>query len=381
MKKPLYPPIIVALGDICRIGPIGLDIEEGGEEMSISTACDFFIQWHLTERCNLRCRHCYQTGEKSDEMSLPEMKEFIGEVSDMLDAWADAYGIDFARSFSITGGEPFLHQDLFEILEETRRRGFDVSLLTNGILIDEERARLLAWLGVSGVQVSVEGPENIHDAIRGKGSYAASLRGVGCLLDEGIRVTLNVTLSDVNAGYLSEMVDLASSLGVQRLGFSRLVPSGRGLEMLDRMLMTDRLKELYGTVFSLTAKGIEIVTGDPVASQFTSSIGNGEDGPIPLGGCAAGVSGLTVLPDGTITPCRRLPIPIGNVRKDSLREVWINSNVLTSLRDKSKYKGKCGRCRRWSACRGCRAIAYACSQSKGGDDFLAEDPQCFIADA
>jgi radical SAM protein with 4Fe4S-binding SPASM domain len=99
---------------------------------------------------------------------------------------------------------------------------------------------------------------------------------------------------------------------------------------------------------------------------------------IPAGGCAAGVSGLTILPDGTITPCRRLPIPIGNARTDSLREVWATSSVLNRLRDKSAYKGKCKKCIRWFQCKGCRAIAYAYSQSKGKGDFLAEDPQCFI---
>lgn len=91
--------------------------------------------------------------------------------------------------------------------------------------------------------------------------------------------------------------------------------------------------------------------------------------------CQAGISGLTLLPDGTIMPCRRLNVPIGNVRKDSLREVWVSSEVLQQLRNKEIYKGKCGICRRWATCRGCRAIAYAHS-----GDLLTEDPQCFISE-
>ncbi|HYA31436.1 MAG TPA: SPASM domain-containing protein [Thermodesulfovibrionales bacterium] len=101
-------------------------------------------------------------------------------------------------------------------------------------------------------------------------------------------------------------------------------------------------------------------------------------GVVPKGGCAAGVSGFTILPDGTMLPCGRLPVQIGNVRKDSLREVWATSRVLVALRDKGRYKGKCGRCRRWADCRGCRAIAYAVSRANGRNDMLAEDPQCFI---
>ncbi len=128
----------------------------------------------------------------------------------------------------------------------------------------------------------------------------------------------------------------------------------------------------------MNTNGVEIVTGDPVASQMSCRPENNDLSSIPSGGCAAGVSGLTILPDGTITPCRRLHIPIGNVRQDSLREIWASSSVLKLLRDRSSYNGKCGNCDRWTVCRGCRAIAYAYSRSKGKNDFLAEDPQCFI---
>lgn len=345
--------------------------------MSISKGIDFFVQWHLTERCNLRCRHCYQSENYSDELSLAEIKDVAGEISDTITAWSETYGVAFSPSMNITGGEPFLHEDIFEILEDLRRRGFGIYILSNGILITRKIAKLLSWLGVRGVQVSIEGPEKVHESIRGRGSFAAALKGIGNLLDSGIKVTLNVTLSEINADQFMDIVDLSSSLGVQRLGFSRLVPSGRGTELLDRMLSPGRLEDLYKAVFSLNIKGLDLVTGDPVASQMSND-GSTDAGDVPVGGCAAAVSGLTILPDGTVTPCRRLPIPIGNVREDSLREMWAVSEVLGSLRDRSRYKGKCGACNRWAQCRGCRAIAYAYSRAKGENDHLAEDPQCFI---
>jgi radical SAM protein with 4Fe4S-binding SPASM domain len=280
----------------------------------------------------------------------------------------------------VTGGEPFLRNDLFDILAEIGGRGFDIYLLTNGTVIDNARAARLYDLGVKGVQVSIEGPEDIHDSIRGKGSFARSVTGVRRLLENGLRVTLNTTLSELNAGGFMDMISLASSLGVQRLGFSRLVPSGRGMEMMDKALNAERVKSLYEKIFAVKPTGLEIVTGDPVASQMACPPPEAADPgtSVASGGCAAGISGLTFLADGTITPCRRMPVPIGNIRTDSLREVWATSEVLEQLRDRSRYKSRCGSCKRWSTCRGCRAIAYAWSRAKGQDDILADDPQCFI---
>ena len=346
--------------------------------MSINHSLDFFIQLHLTERCNLYCKHCYQTGKRVDEMSLTELKEAINEVSETLKEWKQAYDIDYSSSFNVTGGEPFLRKDLFDILAEISNQGFDLYVLTNGILVDEKKAKSLSETGVRGIQVSMEGPEKIHESIRGKGSYSASVKGIKHLVDAGLQVTLNVTLSSVNASYFMDMIELSLTLGVQRIGFSRLVPSGRGEGMLKDMLSAETVRVLYKKIFSLCTDKLEIVTGDPVASQSIKANSRNDNGSMPLGGCAAGVSGLTILPDGTLVPCRRLHIPIGNIRKDSLREVWTTSEILEALRDRSRYKGKCGKCKRWANCRGCRAIAYAFSRANGKDDFLTEDPQCFI---
>jgi len=346
--------------------------------MSINHVFDFFIQWHLSEKCNLHCRHCYQTGTGNTELPLSEIKEIIGEIAGTLSVWKKLYGVSFSPSFNITGGEPLLRRDLFDILSDITEHGFDTYLLTNGTLIDKKKAGELNALGVKGVQVSIEGTEATHESIRGKGSYYASINGVRSLLDAGLKVTLNVTLSALNADDFMALIGLSSDLGVHRLGFSRLVPSGRGGALLNEMLPADTVKTLYERIFSANTGSPEIVTGDPVASQLLTKTDTGDFGNIPTGGCAAGISGMTILPDGTLLPCRRLHVPIGNIRKDSLREVWATSDVLNALRDRKRYKGKCGACNRWAHCRGCRAIAYAYSISKGRPDILAEDPQCFI---
>jgi AdoMet-dependent heme synthase len=345
--------------------------------MAIRHSHDFLIQWHLTERCNLRCSHCYQTGRKTAELSLSVIEDVTAEIADMFREWSEIYEIEFSPSFNLTGGEPFLRQDIVEILRMIGNRGFEIYLLSNGTLIDMDKAKALSDCGIKGVQVSLEGPENIHDSIRGKGSFSSSLSGITDLLKEEIPVTVNMTLSDLNAGFFTDMIGLASSLGVQRLGFSRLVPSGRGMKLVNSMLDAKRVRKIYEDIYSAAHQGIEIVTGDPVANQMHIPP-ESSSSDIPSGGCAAGISGLTILSDGTITPCRRMPIPVGNVIKDSIREIWTASPVFARLRDRNSYKGRCGVCRRWSNCRGCRAIAYACSQAYGRKDFLVEDPQCFI---
>ncbi len=342
-----------------------------------SQPMEFFFQWHLTERCNLRCIHCYQEGGKVKELSLSQAKRIVTIAHNTILSWSDTYEITFSPSFNVTGGEPFLSPFLPDILRHMKTKGFDIYLLTNGTMIDREKAHMLAEIPIQGVQVSVEGPEAIHNQIRGKGSFRKTMNGISHLLESGLIIALNVTLSEINCRHVKDLVELTSSIGAQRLGFSRLVPYGRGKDLIDNIIPQDKLRQIYEDIFSIKNSKVQIATGDPVASQIGTETDDGRT-DIPLGGCAAGVSGITILSDGTLTPCRRLGIPIGNILKDSVREIWATSPVLESLRTKTAYKGKCGICARWSQCRGCRAIAYAYSSAKGIGDYLAEDPQCFI---
>jgi AdoMet-dependent heme synthase len=310
-------------------------------------------------------------------MAANEIDKTISILSETIRQWSELYEIVFSPSINVTGGEPFLRKDLGQILASLRRNNFDLFILTNGTLIKEREAALLTEVQVKRVQVSLEGPETVHDNIRGKGSFKAAIRGVTHLLSQDLKVTLNLTLSSLNIDYLEEIARLGASAGVQRVGFSRLVPSGRGLGLINSMLSKDRIKEAYARIQAINISGVEIVTGDPIYSCANDSA-LPENSAVPFGGCAAGVSGLTILPDGTLLPCRRLNIPLGNILKDNLRTVWATSSVLSELRNKNKYKGKCGTCAQWARCRGCRAIAYQYSVLQGKGSYLSEDPQCFI---
>ncbi|HWR73049.1 MAG TPA: radical SAM protein, partial [Nitrospirota bacterium] len=341
----------------------------------------FLIQWDLTERCNLRCRHCRQEDALLPEMPFPSIMEAFQEITDTAHAREDASGMPFVPRFTITGGEPFLRNDLARVLEMLTRPNFEVFLCTNGTLVDRDRARMLADQGIAGVQVSIEGPDDIHDSLRGEGSFDRAIDGIDHLLDAGLKVTVHVALSKLNAHCMMKVVAFASHMGVHRIGCSRLLPCGRGGALTIPTLSPDEIKALYRSLFALELRNIEIVSGDPLAAlekpngpakgRGKRRNGHGNE-PVPSGGCTAGVSGITVLSDGTMVPCRRLGIRLGNLRDDSLREIWAASPVIEALRSRDRYPGRCGRCSRWEHCRGCRAIAYAASALQGRPDFLAD---------
>lgn len=340
------------------------------------TPYDFFVQWHLTERCNLRCRHCYQSGQVP-EMGYEEVCRAVDNVRSAIQSWVTEYEMQMSPSFHFTGGEPFLRQDLFEILRYVRDCGFSVSLMSNGTLIDSNIARRIREAGVNDVQISLDGLEVTHNRLRGKGAYRRTLQGMGNLVAQGVEVNINLTVSRLNMNEAGELVQLAKNLGVSAIAFSRLVPTGRGKGISSEALTREEVASFYGRLREYKDNPKVVVTSrDPLASIASM---DGEILPqagMPIAGCAAGIFGVTITADGTIMPCRRMDLPIGNIKETSFRELWAGSSVLWSLRKQGDYHGGCETCRYWAVCRGCRAIALAYARASGREDYLGPDPQC-----
>jgi radical SAM protein with 4Fe4S-binding SPASM domain len=339
---------------------------------------DFFIQWHLTERCNLHCRHCYQEAKRPKEMTAEEVKRQVDGATEMFKAWEREHGIEVAPSIHFTGGEPFLFEALWEVVEHCRNNGYRTALMTNGSLIRRKDAHEAFSLGVSDIQVSLEGPARLHDAIRGRGSFALASRGVEYLASVGNRVSANVTLSRLNADKIEETVSVAKKLGFCRLGFSRVVPCGSGKSLIESMLTPGELKDAYQRAMALSSPDFEVGSGDPLAGVLSGDSAISTSG-LTLSGCSAGFSGVTICSDGSVMPCRRIGLIAGNLKKSSLRTIWASSKLLWQLRRRESYSGKCGECLRWPSCRGCRAVAYAYSAAQGKPDLFADDPQCWLA--
>jgi radical SAM protein with 4Fe4S-binding SPASM domain len=337
----------------------------------------FFIQWHLTERCNLLCHHCYQGRRKVQEMTVNEVKREIDGATQMFQAWEEEHGIRVSPSIHFTGGEPMVYKGLWDAITYSREKGYEVAMMTNGSLITKDDAKKASLLGLSGIQASLEGPPNLHAIIRGQGSFDAMAKGVESLLEAGNRVSANVTLSRLNVDRVEETVEVARAMGFYSIGFSRMVPCGRGKTLLDHFLTPQELKSAYQKITSLNGPSFQVVSGDPLMGTLS-----GTKPPfgcnLTLSGCSAGFSGVTITSNGSVMPCRRIALVAGNLKKRSLRTIWASSRLLWQLRRKESYKGKCGRCSLWPSCRGCRAVAYAYSLTQGKPDLFADDPQCWV---
>ncbi len=328
---------------------------------------EFYFQWHLTERCNRACRHCYQDGSPTSELGLNDLLTIVDLMEGAVNKW------ETKGTLSLTGGEPFLRKDDLHALMDRIDRSDALAyydILTNGSLITRDEALALArHPKLRRVQVSLEGATaKTNDAVRGTGSFEATLNAIRRLRDAGIDVSVMSTISRLNHQEVPDLIELAGREGVATLAFERLIPEGAGEELSDQVLSADELRDLYQLIYSLATDNppVRVLMYRPLFALIAP-----EDHTVGAL-CSAGNNALTIMPDGTVYPCRRLPIPIGNVLTDGFFKIWYGSEVLWRLRNPKNLSGKCGNCSLLTQCRGCRAMAYATT-----GDYMAEDPQCW----
>lgn len=341
---------------------------------------EFYFQWHITERCNLRCVHCYQEGyNPRSEFSLAQLQKIADQIILALKKWHKRGRI------ALTGGEPFLKKELFPLMKYLEQNEYiwRIGILTNGILIDERIAdRLKTFQKLYYIQISLDGAaEETNDFIRGKGSYEKAINSVNILREKGINTRLMFTVHKRNYQEVPALIDLAIKEKIDTLTIERFVPEGKGAEIKDWFLTKEEVHKLFQYVSRRSdteyEKGtaLKILKYRTLWANIDPERAKTADVPlkIDLGAmCSIGIDSLTILPDGTVLPCRRLPIPIGNLKKDSIFKIWYTSDLLWKIRNKNSLKGKCNGCDLIPRCSGCRAIAYAVT-----GDYLAEDPQCW----
>jgi radical SAM protein with 4Fe4S-binding SPASM domain len=334
------------------------------------------LQWHLTERCNYRCAHCYQEGYAGEELGFEELLEVLEQYRELLDRWQEErQPFPVKGQITLTGGEPFLREDFPDLLERLTSdpRTFRVAILTNGSFIDEETARWLGGLGITFVQVSLEGGRERNDRIRGEGSHARAVEALENLVRAGVPTLISFTASRSNFREFPEVARLGHELGVSRVWADRLIPSGVGASLRDELLSPEETRELFGIMRETRAELSRRFTRTEIsmgrALQFL--VGGGE----PYR-CGAGERLITLEPDGTVLPCRRMPIRVGNVRDTRLATIYYENPLLRALRDPERVSEGCEGCAHALRCAGgLRCLSRAVT----GDPFRA-DPGCWHAE-
>lgn len=357
-------------------------IAEWGPKKPFTSYSPFLVVWNITRQCNLRCRHCYSAAGSKEKKELG-----TGEALDAVDKMADT-GVAYV---ALSGGEPLARQDLFRIIERINERGMAFSIATNGTLLTREKARLLKEAGCLYIQVSLDGanPET-HNSFRGTDSFKEAVQGARNAVEEGIHVGIATTVTQHNYGEVPNIIDLSERIGAKTFMHYNFIPTGRGRDIRSLDISPEQREELLKMLASEAGKremsilstacqyGRVCVEGHAAHLSMTHfDAGKMEkDNPLAslaefIGGCGTGRLYCSIEHDGTITPCTFIPISLGNIKKDRLLDVWLNSKTFRKIREREKFFGNCGACSHRNICGGCRARAFSYF-----GDLQAPDPGC-----
>lgn len=325
----------------------------------------YIVSWNITKRCNLLCPHCYIDSTarlelNNSELTLDEARLVIDELSYINDR----------LMLVLSGGEPLLRGDIYDLIEYASSGGFIPVLGSNGILLTREVVRLLKEAGLMGVGVSIDSvnPEE-HDRFRGfGGAWELSVSGLRYAREAGIETQIDVTLTDRNYQEIDRFIEFGVGLGVKAINFFFLICTGRAMKT---DISTSNYESALRDVAIRTFKEKRLMVRARCAPHIYRVLY--EDGySIPPGtrGCLAGRSYMRIDPEGNVTPCPYMPVNVGNVRESSLGKIWEESPYLRLLRE-GNYKGRCGSCEYTEICGGCRARALVDRK-----DIMDEDSLC-----
>ncbi len=321
------------------------------------------VAWELTRNCNLNCIHCRaraSCGPFEGELTTAECRNVLDSIASFS-----------APTIILTGGEPLLREDIFEIIEYGRQKSLRMVIAVNGTLVDEPVAERLRDAGIMRVSMSLDGNDaESHDNFRGvSGSFESVLRASKILNKVGLPFQINTTVTRLNVDHLGEIYGLVKSLGAVAWHVFLLVPVGRGEGLKGEELNARMYEDVLEWLYSVETKN-ELEMKVTCAPHYYRIVKEQGDTP-KSAGCLAGKSFLFISHKGIAQPCGYLEMASGDVRKEGVQKVWEGSAVFNAIRDLRGYKGKCGACKYLKICGGCRARAL---ELKG--DVLQEEPYC-----
>ena len=333
------------------------------------TGYPYHVVWEVTTRCNLDCIHCYAGSVESTqtELSTAEGKRLLDQIAE----------IDKFRMIVITGGEPLLRKDIFELVEYAGKLGFKIVFSTNGTLLTPGMAKDLARLGVVNFSISLDGftPE-CHESIRRKpGSFQGALDGLRAAGKAGVCLQVNFTAMRRNLPELPGVIDLADSLRADIVMVFQAVPPQGDRESLE--LNAEEQTSLIQTIAEKQRKSRALIM--PVCcpeywpwlvEHRRLSLSRGIRSQ-SFSGCGAGSGFSYIRFDGEVWPCNFIPLSAGSVRRQSFPDIWTNSALLREFRGRPwKLGGDCADCVHQGICGGCRGRAFAHAGALFGADPL-----------
>ena len=314
----------------------------------------YLVQIHLTESCNLRCKHCYQENNgKSPLLTVKDVENILTQAR----AVSTARGFD-ELAVNLTGGEPLLIPNIKEYIDLVLNKVDRMLLLTNGTILDKEMVDYFKSKNNLRIQVSLDGTKEIHDLIRGIGSFDKAINGIRLLSEAQIPCSVACTIHADNYQKVDEIIKIADEAGADRIWFDRYVPCGNAMPLSTEQFI------IAMTLLAGERNKHNIEVGYNRALQFLFD-------SVSAYKCSAFSKAITILPDKTVLPCRRMPIPIGNLKDDSLFEIYKkNINLLKILDNPPK---QCNGCQLTNRCNGgLRCLSFATCGLEG------KDPNCFL---
>ena len=320
--------------------------------------------WEITKACNLNCIHCRASATaKPDPLELSTKEGFtlLHELKH-----------NGTSLVILSGGEALCREDVFDLASYGTLLGLRMTLATNGALVTGQVARKIRESGIVRVSVSLDAVNpDVHDDFRGlPGSFVMAVGAIKTLIAEGVPVQVNTTVAAVNISQMKRFPDFLRVLGVVAWHVFFLVPTGRGENVEPARIR--EYKDMLNTFYA-TSKDAQIECKATCAPQYYRMLTE-RDGKGPTRGCLAGTGFGFISAKGIVQPCGFLQIPCGDIRKESLMDIWKNSETLQLLRDMDELKGKCLACKYKEVCGGCRARAFEVL-----DDMVEEDPICWYA--
>ncbi len=341
--------------------------------MSKAALQNLHLQWHVTQRCNLRCKHCYQDSYDKKDLSFNTLINIAEQYKDALDYFSNKTGNKVHGHITITGGEPFAREDFLELLDffSINKYHYSFSVLTNGTLIDEVVAKELKRLKPTYVQVSIEGTKETHEHIRGKGSYDKAVNALKYLNAQNIPTLISFTAHKKNYHEFYDVAKLGYELGVSRVWSDRLIPCGNG-KGLEEMLFTPEDTKEFFELMQKTKEHIESLPDNKTEIAMHRALQHlcgGKDYQ-----CSAAKTFMTIDYNGDVYPCRRMPIVAGNINKEKLINIYQNSTIFKDLREPKPIDLTCQSCEKYSNCGGgLKCLSYAITGNAN-----AKDPGCWL---